>query len=99
MKIIPQSMPSDQDLGWSAGFPRARTVNGFYWNANANVLYTGTPTQQFNVWLNVSQGIATAFLADNPDEFYRGFSESNTPCLLTEDCIPLICDNGVFLVL
>lgn len=101
MRPIPRKIPSIIS-GWGDSyFSQNLTIKGFYWDWYYQVLYTQTPTAQFNVWLNVPQSTAQQMASQpnfNPDAFYKGFCTQNLPCLLTEDCVPLTCEDGTFLL-
>jgi hypothetical protein len=95
---FPQQMPT-VDFGWGGYFPAAEIVRGFYWDYNADCLYTQTPEDQFNVFINVPRDVAQKFVYTiKPDEFYAGVCNSYKACLLTEECVPLITDDGEYLI-
>lgn len=99
MQIIPKVIPND-NVSWSGGFPYAKYLKGFSWFDNINVFYSWTPTNQFNVWLNTRRNVATSILYfPDPDSYYVTYvSNLQSPCLLTEDCVPLVCDDGTYII-
>lgn len=86
--------------GWGASFPKAVYFKSFEWDGNDNFLLTGTPTNQFNIFLNVTQSGARQILyASNPDTAYVQMSSTYPCCLLTENCTQLITESGSYLVI
>lgn len=101
MLPVPKTIPPVIS-GWGDSyFFNNQTIKGFYWHQYAGFLYTQTPTYQFNVWPNVPQSVAQSMASQpnfNADAYYAGFATEFQPCLLTEDCVPLITETGAFLV-
>lgn len=96
----PQAIP-EIDYGWGGSFPESDTIKGFYWDLNTNFLYTQTPTLQFNIFLNVPQSVAQqlVFSTAHPTEsLYAAICDTYQSCLLDENCVPFITEDGTYIV-
>jgi hypothetical protein len=93
----PQRIPQ-VGAGWGGSLPASNYVPGFFWDANNNVLYTQTFSNQFNVFLNVTQGVVRNLLnSPYSDLEYALICNIYPACLLSENCVPITTEGGVIL--
>lgn len=95
----PATMPGFSD-GWGGSFADTQVVDNFWYDSIQQLLYVGLVDGQFNVFVNVPASVGQAFSYTlDTDGFYaNNVYNAYSPCLLTEDCRPLVCENGTVLV-
>lgn len=100
-QIVPASIPYVEQ-GFGGQFSKHnKIINGFYYDINNTLLYPIiSRTNQFNIFINVSQGFAKQFnYVENPDVFYnQAINGPYHACLLTEGCGPLLTEDGSYLL-
>lgn len=96
---IPSQIPSINE-GWGDSFQGTSIIKSFFYNLAHGFLYTILPNQQFNVFVNVPKSTAKQFVSTKtPDAYYLNNVDGfYSPCLLTENCLPLTTEDGKYLV-
>lgn len=106
----PYSFKTSINQGWGGQFSPAGLLSAFFYDIPNTILYTFYPQNQYDVWLNAPTSIAQQLTLSgkqynsnpsfpNPDTIYNTNIKNVFPkCILTENGSPLLCDNGVYLV-
>lgn len=95
----PQTIPFINS-GWGADFFRSEICKGFFWDFNTETTYTFTPEEQFNIILNTDRAVAQNFLyTRDSDATYLTLFSRNPVCLMTEECRPLVTEDGTCIVI
>lgn len=97
--------------GWGAQFYPQSMLSSVFYDIPSTILYTFYPQEQYDVWLDVPVSVAQQFNISgkqyssspsypNPDTIYNTNVVGKFPqCILTENGSPLLCENGVYLVI
>lgn len=96
---IPSKIPPI-NKGWGSSFTGTSIVNSFYYDLNSGLLYACLPNEQLNIYPNVPKSTAKGFdYTSSPDEYYvNSIVGFFSPCLLTEVCVPILLENGNYLL-
>ena len=100
LTIVPASIPYVIQ-GYGGQFTDDNlVVKAFFYDNNAQLLYTILPDNQFNIFVNVPAGVARAFnYTHDADDFYQhSINGYYHPVLLTEGCGPLLTEDGSYLL-
>lgn len=100
---IPAQMPG-VNFGYGSDYLDLKNqpviISGFFWDQEECAIYTFTEDEKFNVLLKADEAVANEFLySRNPDTSYLTAFSRLPVCLLTENCTPLVTQDGTHLII